>query len=148
MLKRIFVCAPLFLVFSLGTLNAQSVCPLNGTLSGKLVCTVPQVHGGFGLGSGATAPLLADGHEAHFEGDFLSSFGPINEAAGMQVSQLLIASPSSGVTLVYDPSLKTFAPFTEESLYATHGLTRRLDLSIAVPILNVSMNASSAARKI
>jgi hypothetical protein len=59
---------------------------------------------------------LADGHQAHFEGDFLSSFGPINEAVGIQVSQLPIASPSSGITFVYDPTLKTFAPSTEETL--------------------------------
>lgn len=43
MLKRIFVCAPLFLVFCLATLRAQSVCPLNGTLSAKLVFGVPQI---------------------------------------------------------------------------------------------------------
>jgi hypothetical protein len=81
-----------------------------------LVCVVPQVYGSFGLGSGATAPLLANSHQAHFEGDFLSSFGPINEAVGIQVSQLPIASPSSGITFRYDPSLKTFAPSKEESL--------------------------------
>jgi hypothetical protein len=77
---------------------------------------IPQVYGAYGLGSGATAPLLADGHQAHFEGDFLSSFGPINEAIGIQVSQLPIASPSSSISFVYDPSLKTYAPSTELSL--------------------------------
>ncbi|MGH9455156.1 MAG: transporter, partial [Terriglobia bacterium] len=41
---------------------------------------------------------------------------PINEAVGIQASQLPIASPSSGITFVYDPSLKTFAPSTDESL--------------------------------
>jgi hypothetical protein len=96
--------------------KAQSVCPLDGTLSGKLVCVIPQVYGAFGLGSGAGAPLTASFHQAHFEGDFLSSFGPINEAVGIQVSQLPIASPSSGITFVYDPTLKTFAPSTEETL--------------------------------
>ena len=243
MVKRTFVAASVFLVFCLGALHAQSVCPLNGTLSAKLVCTIPQVYGGFGLGSGPTAPLRADGHEAHFEGDFLSSFGPINEAVGIQVSQLPIASPSSGITFVYDPSLKTFAPSTEESslgpilgerantigknkiyvafsfqyfnfnsidghdtsklssvfqhevfppppppsfitacpnqtgmsgtkyagnpcfvrdfiqttnnidlrvhqytIYATYGLTRHLDFSVEIPILNVSMNVSSNAQ--
>ena len=95
---------------------AQSVCPLNGTSSSKLVCVIPQVYGPYGLGSGATAPLLADGHQAHFEGDFLSSFGPINEAVGIQVSQLPIASPSSGISFVFDPALKTFIPSTEASL--------------------------------
>ncbi len=95
---------------------AQGVCPLNGTSSNKLVCVIPQTFGPFGLGSGTGAPLIANGHQAHFEGDFLSSFGPINEAVGIQVSQLPIASPSSGITFTYDPALKTFAPSTEESL--------------------------------
>ena len=116
MSKRVIVLWLGCIIFFLGSAQAQSVCPLNGTLSGKLVCVLPQVYGAFGLGSGATAPLLADGHQAHFEGEFLSSFGPINEAVGIQVSQLPIASPSSGITFVYDPSLKTFAPSTEESL--------------------------------
>jgi Putative MetA-pathway of phenol degradation len=116
MSKRLIVLLLACIAFCLGNAQAQSVCPLNGTLSGKLVCVLPQVYGAYGLGSGATAPLLADGHQAHFEGDFLSSFGPINEAVGIQVSQLPIASPSSGITFVYDPSLKTFAPSAEESL--------------------------------
>src|SRR6202166_129205 len=95
---------------------AQGICPLNGTASPKLVCVIPQTFGPFGVGSGAGAPLIANQHQAHFEGDFLSSFGPINEAVGIQVSQLPIASPSSGITFTYDPALKTFAPSTEESL--------------------------------
>ena len=97
-------------------LSAQGICPLNGTPSSKLVCVIPQTFGPFGVGSGAGAPLIANQHQAHFEGDFLSSFGPINEAVGIQVSQLPIASPSSGITFRYDPALKTFTPSTEESL--------------------------------
>ena len=96
--------------------SAQGICPLNGTSRNKLVCVIPQTFGPFGVGSGPGAPLLANGHEAHFEGDFLSSFGPINEAVGIQVSQLPIASPSSGITFTYDPGLKTFSPSTEETL--------------------------------
>jgi hypothetical protein len=95
---------------------AQGVCPLNGTSRNKLVCVIPQTFGPFGFGSGPGAPLIADGHQAHFEGDFLSAFGPINEAVGIQVSQLPIASPSSGITFTYDPALKTFSPSTEETL--------------------------------
>lgn len=116
MIRRLLFISLFSLVIGIGNVSAQSVCPLNGTLSGKLVCVVPQVYGASGFGSGAGAPLLADGHQAHFEGDFLSSFGPINEAVGIQVSQLPIASPSSGITFVYDPTLKTFAPSTEETL--------------------------------
>src|ERR1700756_6032139 len=96
--------------------SAQGICPLNGSLSNKLVCVIPQTFGPFGFGSGPGAPLNANQHQAHFEGDFLSSFGPINEAVGIQVSQLPIASPSSGITFTYDPALKTFSPSTEETL--------------------------------
>jgi len=114
--KRTLVLFVLLMTAFISAAKAQSTCPLNGTSSNKLVCVIPQVYGPVGLGSGATAPLLADGHQAHFEGEFLSNFGPINEAVGVQVSQLPIASPSSGITFVYDPSLKTFAPSTDESL--------------------------------
>jgi hypothetical protein len=116
MFKRMLIGPTLCILFSCSNSRGQGVCPLNGTSSGKLICVIPQQYGSFGLGSGATAPLLANGHQAHFEGDFLSSFGPINEAVGIQLSQLPIASPSSSVTFLYDPSLKTFAPSTEESL--------------------------------
>jgi hypothetical protein len=115
-LKHLFFGSLLWILLSCGTTHAQGVCPLNGTPSSKLVCVIPQVYGSLGLGSGAGAPLFVNGHEAHFESDFLSSFGPINETVGIQVSQLPIASPSSGITFTYDPSLKTFAPSTEESL--------------------------------
>jgi Putative MetA-pathway of phenol degradation len=116
MLKRVLVSATVFAAFSACNASAQGVCPLNGTASNQLVCVLPQLYGPSGLGSGNGAPLLANGHQAHFEGDFLSSFGPINEAVGIQVSQLPIASPASGILFVYDASLKTFAPSTEESL--------------------------------
>jgi hypothetical protein len=114
--RRLWVVCAFWTLLSLSNVSAQGVCPLNGTSSSKLVCVIPQVYGSYGLGSGATAPLLANGHQAHFEGDFVSSFGPINEAVGIQVSQLPIASPSSGISFVYDPSLKTFAASTEETL--------------------------------
>lgn len=102
-----------------GNASAQT-CPLNGTLNNKLVCTIPQVYGPFGFGTTAdpTQSVLftGDHHQAHFSNDFLATFAPINEAVGIQASQLPLASPSSGITFVYDPSLKTFAPSTDESL--------------------------------
>src|SRR5262249_43412093 len=115
MLKRLLIGSALC-ILTFGASARAQVCPLNGTSSSKLVCVIPQQYGTFGLGSGGTAPLLANGHQAHFEGDFLSSFGPINEAVGVQVSRLPLASPSSGITFTYDPALKTFSPSTEESL--------------------------------
>src|SRR5258708_34799686 len=116
MLKRLLIGLTLHILFFHGAAHAQGVCPLDGTLSGKLICVIPQTFGAFGFGSGAGAPLLANQHQAHFEGEFLSSFDPINEAVGIQVSQLPIASPSAAITFTYDPALKTFAPSTEESL--------------------------------
>jgi Putative MetA-pathway of phenol degradation len=104
------------LVFSMGSLFAQVVCPLNGTPSNKLICLIPQVYGPLGLGSGPTAPLAANQHQAHFEAEFLANFGAITEAVGVQASQLPLASPSSGVTFEYDPKLKTFTPSTEGTL--------------------------------
>src|ERR1700731_2053141 len=80
------------------TASAQ-VCPLNGTTSRKLVCLIPQVYGPFGFGFGPgqdpTTSVLytGDHHAAHFDADFLSTFAPINQAVGIQVSQLPIASP-------------------------------------------------------
>jgi hypothetical protein len=115
-LKCLLLCSALSVLLFCERANAQGVCPLGGTSSPKLVCVIPQTFGPFGLGTGAGAPLLTNGHQGHFESDFLSSFGPINEAVGIQVSQLPIASPSSGITFTYDPALKTFAPSTEESL--------------------------------
>ena len=102
-----------------GGASAQT-CPLNGTLTNKLVCLIPQVYGpiGFDSTNNASQSVLftGDHHAAHFASDFLTTFAPINEAVGVQVSQLPIASPSSGITFIYDTSLKTFAPSTDESL--------------------------------
>jgi hypothetical protein len=102
-----------------GSASAQT-CPLNGTLSNKLVCQIPQVYGAFGFGTTANPAqsvlFTGDHHQAHFSSDFLATFAPINEAVGIQASQLPLASPSSGITFVYDPALKTFAPSTDESL--------------------------------
>lgn len=97
-------------------------CPLNGVASNKLVCLIPQVYGPFGFGVTSTTPpsqsvlFTGDHHAAHFESDFLSTFAPINESVGLAVSQLPLASPSFGTSFVYDPTLKTFAPSTDESL--------------------------------
>ena len=62
MLKRVFIGSILLILLSCGGALGQSVCPLNGTPSSKLVCVIPQVYGASGLGSGPGAPLLADGH--------------------------------------------------------------------------------------
>jgi hypothetical protein len=110
-------------LLSMTTASAQNVCPLNGTSSNKLVCLIPQVYGPFGLAfdSAKQTPaqsvlLTTAGHAAHFSNDFLSTFAPINEAVGIQVSQLPIASPSSGITFQFDKATKLEVPTTDESL--------------------------------
>ena len=102
---------------------AQSVCPLNGHPSNKLICLIPQVYGPFGFGFDPTVQTPAqsvlftgDHHAAHFNSDFLATFAPINEAVGIQVSQLPIASPSSGITFSFDKVTKLEVPSTDESL--------------------------------
>jgi Putative MetA-pathway of phenol degradation len=95
--------------------TAQGVCPLNGASSKNLICLIPQVYGPFGLSSGGPLKTFF-GHEAHFDNDFIAEFRPISVAVGSQVSNLPKASPSSGITFVYDPALKTFAPSTEQTL--------------------------------
>jgi len=120
MSKRVLLGSLALLLFSVGNVSAQVICPLNGTSSAKLVCLVPQVYGSWGLNSSSPDPtksaLLANGHQGHFQNAFVASFGPINEAVGIQVSQLPLASPSSGITFIYDTALKTFTPSTDESL--------------------------------
>ncbi len=115
MLKRAFLGLWVVILLTAGSAMAKGVCPLNGTSSKDLICLIPQVYGSFGLSSGG--PLLtAFGHEAHFGNDFVAEFRPISTAVGTQLSSLPIASPSSGITFVYDPSLKTFTPATEQTL--------------------------------
>ena len=122
MLERAFLVLGLFASLSFlvaGSASGQT-CPLDGRLSNKLVCEIPQVYGAFGFGT-TTDPsesvlYTGDHHSAHFSSAFLSTFAPINEAVGIQASQLPIASPSSAITFVYNPTLKTFAASTDESL--------------------------------
>jgi len=116
MLKLVTFRALIVVLFLSGTALAQGVCPLDGkTLSRNLICLIPQVYGPFGLGTGG--PLLTEfGHEAHFQNDFEAQFRPISVSVGTQLSNLPKASPSSGITFVYDPALKTFAPATEQTL--------------------------------
>ncbi len=119
---RGMVCVGLF-CFTLTVAAAQNVCPLNGVSSNKLICLIPQVYGPFGFGFDPTTQsttqsvlFTGDHHAAHFDNDFLATFAPINEAVGIQVSQLPIASPSSGITFSFDKTTKLEVPTTDESL--------------------------------
>ena len=102
------------------TIASAQVCPLNGATSKKLVCLIPQIYGPFGFGTtqDQTQSVLYTGdfHAAHFGTDFLATFAPINQAVGIQVSQLPIASPSSGITFTFDKVTRLETPATDESL--------------------------------
>jgi hypothetical protein len=114
MLKRVFLGLWVVILLTASSAMGQGLCPLNGTLSSNLICLIPQVYGSHGLGVGG--PLIFNKHQGHFENDFVAQFKPISVAVGTQLSSLPKASPSSGITFVYDPALKTFTPSTEQTL--------------------------------
>jgi hypothetical protein len=112
-----------FFALTIAVASAQNICPLNGHSSSKLICLIPQVYGPFGFGFDPSVQTPAqsvlftgDHHAAHFDNDFLATFAPINEAVGIQISQLPIASPSSGITFSFDKVTKLDVPTTDESL--------------------------------
>jgi len=94
----------LFVISAAVVAVAKSPCPtqvLQGSLaahSGDLICIVPQLYGPGGLvGTNNGGPLTpTTGHEVHFQDSNLSSFGAVNAAIGVQVSQIPIGSPVSG----------------------------------------------------
>jgi hypothetical protein len=60
----------------------------------------------------AQAPNGSNFHPGHFGGDFSTQLGPLTSDIARQANLLPLASPSSGVLLSYDPSLKTFVVST------------------------------------
>jgi Putative MetA-pathway of phenol degradation len=90
-----------------GLAGAQSVCPLNGTASHKLICMLPQALGSSGFDYGLFGIL----NNRPFP-----NIKPITQAVGTRLSQLPIASPSSGISVTYDAALKTFVPSTDNNL--------------------------------
>ena len=101
---------------------AQSTGPC-AVQSSKLICVAAQEYGvgnnvaAFGFGSvlqvyqlspNAPPNVRGDFHPQHFVGDFSSTLQPLSAAIGRQSNLLPLASPSSGVIMVYDTSLKTF----------------------------------------
>ena len=100
MFKRILFGSLMFFPLIPSSAFPQSLCPLNGIASDKLICVIPQVYGARPLGNANEFPAA-------------NSFAPINAAVGTQVSTLPMASPSSGISFVYDPSLKSFTVANE-----------------------------------
>jgi len=107
------------LVFSGVSVFAQGPC---SSQSGKLACVIPQEYGintpgstTFNFGTVLFDPTNPKGrnfHPEHFSSEFGTQLGPLTSAIGRQANLLPMASPSSGVLLTYDPSLKTFVVST------------------------------------
>jgi hypothetical protein len=95
-------------VFLLGGVFAlsQSPCPTQVLLgssakdSSQMLCMIPQIYGPGGLvGADNGGPLdPTTGHEVHFQASSISDFRPINAEIGLQLSQVPLAAPVSGVT--------------------------------------------------
>lgn len=68
----------------------------------KLAFLIPDLYGPEGL------ILPNPNHEAHFESDFQSNFGPFNTAIGTQLTSLPLPSTASGFTYTFDPALGVY----------------------------------------
>lgn len=126
MVKHTGLLALLFLLCCSSAV-AQSAGPC-GVQSSKLICVAAQEYGvgnttaAFGFGSvlqdyqlspNAPPNVRGDFHPQHFVSDFGSTLQPLSAAIGRQSNLLPLASPSSGIILVYDPSLKTLVAGTD-----------------------------------
>jgi hypothetical protein len=81
--------------------------------SSKLACVLPEEYGA-GTNSFSLVLFPVGGHPEHFVPDFDITLGNLSKDIGQQQANLLpLASPSSGVVLTYDPSLKTFVTSTD-----------------------------------
>ena len=113
----------LFLLIG-GCAFAQGPC---SSQSSKMACVIPQEYGvnapapgqplpeTFNFGSvlyDAPNPNGRNFHFLHYSSEFGTQLGPLTSAIGRQANLLPLASPSSGVVLSYDETLKTFVVST------------------------------------
>ncbi len=101
-------------VFSFASPIAQGPCSAQ---SSKLACVIPQEYGSSAFDfTGVLYQIPNSFHPRHFNsgpGDIESRLAPLTSDIGRQANLLPLASPSSGVVLSYDPSLKTFVTSTD-----------------------------------
>jgi len=109
MLKRA-VFSILFVFMGYSSVFAQGPCSMPNSGS-KLGCVIPQEYGAVNAFQSVLFPV--GGHPFHFLSDFGTTLKPLTEDIGRQTNLLPLASPSSGFTLTYDPSLKTFVTSTD-----------------------------------
>jgi hypothetical protein len=126
-MRKLFVFVGLLaVIFSGVSVFAQGPCSVQ---SRKLACVIPQEYG-FAAAPGGQSipnfnnvlydapvsplapPSVINSHPAHYVSDFSSELASLAGAIGRQANLLPIASPSSGVLLTYDPSVKTFVVST------------------------------------
>lgn len=89
--------------------------------SSNLACVIPQEYGAGpaafsgGQPKGSFSQVLEPfgGHPIHFSNEFAVTLQPLTTEIGRETNLLPLASPSSGVILVYDPSLKTLVTGTD-----------------------------------
>jgi hypothetical protein len=115
-------CGLIAIFFNLGLLNAfaqqVSVTGPCTVQSSRLACVIPEEYGVVSNRptsfNGALYSYGAgDTHPGHFASDFSTTLSPLTGDIARQANLLPLASPSSGVLLTYDPSLKTFVVSTD-----------------------------------
>jgi hypothetical protein len=113
---------PAILVFFafLGCSNVFAQSGPCSTQSSKLACVIPEEYGLPPSGSFITGPFgfgavlfPVGGHPEHFSTDFENKLQPLSVDLARQANVQPLASPSSGIILTYDPSLKTFTTSTD-----------------------------------
>ena len=99
------------ILFVCSSAHAQAPCPA-GPFNGKLSCMLPSLFGTGGFS--ASGSFGNSGHNGHFDASIKDAFAtPLGSDISRQLSVLPSASPGSGFTLVFDPSLKTFVTSTD-----------------------------------
>lgn len=98
----------LLVLLSCTSAFAQGPCSAQ---SGKLACGILQEYGSSGAFDQVLFPN--QGHPFHFVSDFSTTLQPLTADIGRQANLLPLASPSSGVILVFDPTLKTLVTGTD-----------------------------------
>jgi hypothetical protein len=90
--------------------QTTQVCLGGPATTNKLICLIPGAYGPNGLVTAAPGTV----HAGHFENTFVNTaVTPVSSAIATQSSLLPLASPSSGLTFVWDPIAKVFAPSSD-----------------------------------